>query len=281
MAKGDSKQVTISVDQLQERANRITEIDSKIAAASGNDSQIRKALIEEMLSQNAEPVTSLYDSVIGQFKSLDGPVLVGLVAKLEEAMKGELKTLTDSVVDEKVKAQASTEGVDVNALKEQRKQEVELFRALYTMLDSLGLDVSEIKEPKRSGGGRPAGSGGGKSGKNKEGYRFSIDGKDRPDSQNSFSSLAYYATEGLKDPVEAGGEITTAAEGEKSRLTSKALRTWLEQQGVKYGEQDTWEIKLPNGKVIGARREVQPETPAGDVTPEEAPVELVEEPATV
>jgi hypothetical protein len=272
MAKGSSGSVTISVDQLSDRAKIITEIDSKIAAASGNDSQMRKAAVDEILSANAERINSLFDTVVSQLMGLPGEELVGIVSKLEEAMKGDFKTKTDLVIDEKVKASANVEGVDVNALKEQRKAELDLFRALKTMLDSLGLDTSEVEEPKSRGGGRPSGSGAGsKTGKNKEGYRYIMDGKDRPNSQNSFSSLAYYATEGLKDPATPGGEITAAPEGEKSRMSSKALRTWLDQQGVKFGEADEWELTLPNGKKIGARRD------ADSSTTEAAPTEAQSE----
>jgi len=264
-----AKQVSISADMLKDHAAKITQIDSQIAAATGNDASVRKAVIEELATANSDQVNSVAGKIVEQLKKLDPAVLVGLQARVEEAFSGELKALTDDVINSKMKEKVG-EGVDVNALKETRKAELDAFKALKTILDSVGIDTSDVPEPKRSGG-RSSGGGTVKSGKNKEGYRFTLDGKDRPDSQNSFSSLAFYATEGLKvDP--STGDVVVREKGDEGKLGSKELKELLAKNGIKFGEQDEWSLTLPNGKVIGARREAAAatdtpaETPAADGT---------------
>lgn len=267
----------ISIDMLKEKQKVLSDIDSQINAATGNDAAARKAVIDGILATHAEAIDKTFQNLMNSLTQLPSDVFVGLLAKLEEASKGELKTKVDAVVDERVKANAG-EAVDVDKLKEQRKAELEVFRALKVMLKSLGTPQEEldtIEEPRRSGGGR-TGSGGttAKTGMNKEGYRYFMDGKGRPTSQNSFSSLAFYATNGLD---EAGNKV---ADGVKSKMSSKGLRAVVDaalaEQGLKFGEAPQWEVTLNNGTKIGARK-FDPEVDAKDgfvfesTTPAETP----------
>ena len=188
------------------------------------------------------------DTVVGnvlrEFEKLDAPVLAGLLDRLEDSLKDKFKTTIDAFIDERVKSQASDSSVDVGALREARKAKVEGFRALKTILDTFGIDTETVPEPKRAAG-RPAGGGSSaKSGKNKEGYQYTMDGKPRPPSQNSFSSLAYYSTEGCAGTAE-----------KPERWGVAQLKSFLEQQGVKFGQDDSWDVELPNGKKIGAQRD--------------------------
>jgi hypothetical protein len=254
----------ISIEMLTAKQNVIKEIDAQITAASGNDSAARKAVIDGILASNSEAIEKTFNNLMSQLATLPSDVFVGLITKLDEAAKGELKTKIDSVVDERVKANAG-EAVDVDKLKEQRKAELEVFRALKVMLASLGTpqeELDKVEEPRRSGGGRTgSGTSSAKTGMNKEGYRYLMDGKGRPTSQNSFSSLAFYATNGLD---EQGNKVP---DGVKSKMSSKGLRAVVDaelaKQGLKFGEADSWEVTLANGTKIGARR-FDPEVDAKD-----------------
>lgn len=284
MAEGT---VSISLEMLETQANEIKEIDSKITAAGGNDAAARKAVIDEILTANKESVDSSFANLMESFKAAPPELLVGLMARLEEAMKADLKTMTDSVVDERVKANAG-EQVNVDALKETRKAKIEAFRALRTILESLGVKTEAIEEPKRSGGGRPSGSGGSssqKTGRNKEQYRYTMDGKDRPVSQNSFSSLAYYATTGMAEDgtkaLKADGTVDS-----DSRMSAGALKTYIAANGVNFPTDEKWELELANGKKIGAYRwapveETPAETPAETTTDNGEASTPAEVPATV
>lgn len=266
MAKAQG--VTVSLEQLEDIAKQITEIDTQISAASGSEAQVRKSIAQGLATENSEAVDTIVGQVLTQFEQLEVPVLAGLLDRLEDALAEKFKERINGFIDERVKAQASDSSVDVGALREARKAKVEGFRALKTILDTFGVETESVPEPKRAAG-RPAGSGGGgsKSGKNKEGYQYTMDGKDRPPSQNSFSSLAYYSTEGC-----------AGTEEKPERWGAAQLKDFLAGQGVKFGEDETWEVELPNKKKIGARKAAELSADAEEAASEEAAPEA--EPAT-
>lgn len=243
MADTKKKQeISVSLEQLEDIAKQITEIDTKISAASGSEAQMRKSIAQGLAAENSEQVDGIVGQVVTQFEKLEVPVLAGLIDRLEDALKEKFKPTIDSFVDERVKAQGQGSAEDVAALRETRKARVEGFRALKTILDTFGIDTESVPEPKRAAG-RPSGSGGSKSGKNKEGYQYTMDGKDRPPSQNSFSSLAFYSTNGC-----------AGTEEKPERWGSSQLKTFLAENGVNFGTDESWEVTLPNKTVIGARK---------------------------
>lgn len=241
--------IQISAEELSGLAEQIAKLDTKIASASGSDTAARKAFIEELITKNADRVDGTVTGLIEQLAEVDIAVLVGLVTRLEERMKAELTPKVDAYVDvEFPKTQTGTKE-EVGALREARKELLTQFKALREVLNTFKIDTSGIPDPKRSGGGRPSGSGGGKgskTGENKEGYRYLIDGKGRPPSQNSFSSLAFYATIGVPAAVKDGTD--------RERWGAPELKDFLVKAGIKFGEDDTWEAKLPNDRVVAARR---------------------------
>lgn len=251
-------QVVISSENLDKLGKVIGELDTKIASASGSDTVAKRAFVDNLVTQNAEQVNGITDSVISQFGELDMPILVGLLARLEERLKADLAPKVEAYVTEefpKTKAPAD----DVEGLKTQRKELVNQFKALRDVLNAFDVANDHIPDPKRSGGGgRPVGSGGGgstKSGANKEGYRYLIDGQKRPRSQNSFSSVAFYSTNGCPEKV----AIANGASEEDARKLPKKwgandLKTFLTEKGVNFGVDDSFDIELPNGKRVSARR---------------------------
>lgn len=251
----------VSLEDLARVAGVIGELDTKIGAISGSDSAIRKSIAETVAAENSEQVGSIHDNVIGQLGKLDAPVLVGLVTRLQDSIKSAFQEQIDAFLTEKVKEATKDSQGDVTALREQRKTQVETFRALKVLLEQVfHVDTTSVPEPKRSGGGRPAGSGSAKSGKNKESYQYTMDGKDRPPSQNTFSSLAYYSTNGCAGTKE-----------KPERWGAAQLKEFLVSQSVNFGADDTWDVELPNGTKIGARRVEQTEAPAEAAAEESVP----------
>lgn len=257
-----SPTMTISADALQTLLTKITEYDSKISAASGNDTAARKAFIEEITNANADEVNGMVTNLMEQLAALEGPVLVGLVTRLTDRFKTELEPQVNTWVDAEFPKQTPGDTADVPALKEARKALMDQFKALRTVLDTFSIPNEHIPDPKRTGGGRPAGSTNSgssvKNGANKEKYRYVLDGKDRPGSQNTFSALAYYATDGC------------ATDGSK-RWGSKRLKEFLGENGIKFGEDDSWEVELPNKKKIGARRLTDSDLVEFGIDPNAAP----------
>lgn len=158
--------------------------------------------------------------------------------------------IADTYIDAEFAKTKTDEKVDVTALRESRKALLGQFKALREVLNTFRIPNEHVPDPKRAGGGgRPVGGSAStslKSGQNKEGYRYVMDGKKRPKSQNSFSSLAYYATEGVPKAL--------GVENGPSRWGASELKTFMADAGIKFGEDDSWSIALPNGKTIAAAR---------------------------
>lgn len=280
--------VSIDLAALQGVGSEIAEIDTKIAAATGSETAVRKGIVGGFATENAPVIDGILEKLLPQLAALETPVLAGILDRLPDAMEEEFKPRVDELVDGLVEEATKGAKGDLTALRELRKTRIEAFKAIKSILEQFQIDTSSVPDPKR-GGGRTPGSGGGsaKSGRNKEGYRYVMDGGKRPPSQNTLSSLAYYATLGC-----AGTEAAP------ERWGTKQLKDFLAEAGVKWGAptedgstDDTFEVTLPNGKVVSAYRYTQETDPelyadeadAADETPAEgdaAPVEATDAAAT-
>lgn len=245
MAKTQKQEVTIDISALAGIAKEIETLDTQISAASGNDASVRKSIAEKLATDNASTVDGIVSQIVGAVEGLDLAVVIGLRSKLDDVLAEKFDVEIKTFLDAEVEKATSGSKEDVTALRASRKEKVDNFRALETILTTFGIDTSSVPEPKRAT--RGSGGGGGssvKTAQNKEGYRFQMDGEDRPDSQNTLSSLAFYATKGC-----AGENERWSTADLKKFITEK-----LEEQGLKYGEADTWALDLPNGKNISVRR---------------------------
>lgn len=240
--------ISISVDSLVELGGRISVLDTKLASASGSDTAARKAFIEQALNQNAEQVDASVNGLIEQLAATELFILVGLVTRLEERIKADLSPKMDEFVTAELAKTQTAGKEEVAGLKEQRKELLNQFKALREVLQTFGQDVSSVPEPKRGSGSRTASSGGSKkaSGSNKENYRYLINGKESPPSQNKFSSVAFYGTVGVPKVLDP----TSTTE----RWSTDQLRDFIKEQDVDFPNVDSWEVKLPNDRTIGARR---------------------------
>jgi hypothetical protein len=227
----------ISLESLEALGKQIAEVDQKIGAASGNEAAVRKSIAQAFVTENSEAVEKLVKQVLNTLEKADNVgLMIGVMDRLPDALEEAFSERTDELIDGKVKEATSGSAEDIAALKEGRKAQVEQFRALKIILETnFKVDTSSVPEPKR-GGGRAAGSGTKKSGRNTEGLRYSLNGKERPASQNSFSALAYHSTLGCAEQL-------------REFLTGKGITVGKPGEG-----DDTWDVELPNGNKIGARR---------------------------
>lgn len=255
---GSGARVEISAESLQDLGTQITELDTKIASASGSDTAAKKAWVEQLISQNADTVNPMVDSLMEQLAQQDLVVLVGLIQRIDERVKADLVPKVDEYVNTEFPKTQTTSKEEVEGLRTARKELLTQFKALREVLNTFKIPNEHVPDPRRSGGGRPAGSGGsgGKSGANKEGYRYLIDGKPRPKSQNSFSSVAFYATDGCPaKTVLAGGGTEEDAKKAPKRWGADELKAFIvEKTGAEFGAADTFDVELPNGKKVSARR---------------------------
>lgn len=241
----------VDLSQLQGIASTIAALDEKIAAATGNEASIRKSVLTQVETDNAERIQAIIDALLPQFGTLEPAVLVGVYNKLPQAMEEEYAGQIDEVVDSRVKALLDEVQGNVEPLKEKRKEQQNLFRAMAQLLEHLGVDVSSVPEPKRTAG-RSSGGGSSnmtpaKAGYNADQYRYLKNGKAVGATQNQFSALIFHSSLGSSGTPEKPMRLSTA-EG----------REFVANAGVKMGPpgqgDDTWEVELPNGTKIGGRR---------------------------
>lgn len=261
--------VTLDPSVLENMGKEIAALDEQISAASGSEAAIRNSVLNGYATESAQEVDSLIAQLLPQFGQIaeqKPAALIGLMTRLPEAMEEAFKPVVEQLVDNKVRELTSNSNTNVAPLREQRKAKVENFKAMRTVLDQFGIKTDHIPDPKR-GGGRSAGSGSGsstqKTGWNKDQYRYLIDGKPQSITQNTFSAWVFYATEGcvtadgIEDP-ELRAKREEELKKNPERWGVEQMREFLSQNGVKTGPpgegQDSWEVTLPNGKKVGARR---------------------------
>jgi hypothetical protein len=255
MAKTESQAVTIGLDQLIDIRDEITGIDTQISAATGSEAAVRKSLANELANKNSEQVDSIVDRILNALNDQDLEVVIGVMDKFEDRLNEEFKPAIDELLDERVAKATAGSKENLDALKANRKTLIDAFRSMQTVLETFKVDTSSVPEPKRTNT-RGSGSSGPKSAKNKEGYQYLMDGRDRPPSQNSFSSLAYYATVGVPKALNPDDTL--------ERWGSKQMKDFIAEKGVKWGVDDEWEVTLPNDVVIAARRFTTDELAAFD-----------------
>lgn len=242
MAKTAGTNITLDVTELEKLSAAISEIDTQISANSGNGAAMKRSLSERIATENASDIDPIVTQVVDMVQGLSPALIAGVMSKLPDALDENFNGEVNDFLDAEVKKITEGSTNDVAALREARKAKVEAFRAFKTVLDTFGIDTASVVEPKRSAG-RSASSGTPKLGKNKEGYRYFLDGKARPLSQNTISSVAF-----------TGTVKCDTTEGAPERWGVKQLKEFLVAQGVNWGVDDEWEVKLPNGSVASARR---------------------------
>lgn len=253
------QQAVIDLTALQSLAQQIVQVDEKLAAASGNETAMKQSVIDKVVAENRAGIDTVINTLLPQFGGGTAPdgspipplpvgVLVGVFYELPKAMGEEFSGQIDEIVGKKVEELSAGVKQNVDPLKAERKELVDTFKAMEAILNHLKIDTSSVPLPRRSGG-RPSGSGGGrsgagKSGQNKEGMRYYIDGKAQPPSQNSLSSTNWYSSMGCAGTPEA-----------PDRFTTPQFREYLTGNHIVYdGSVDAWEVKLPNGKTVSARK---------------------------
>jgi len=277
-AEQPAQQAVLDLNKLIEIGKQIGTLDEQISASSGSEAAMRKSVTARYATENSGMIDQLMTSFLPQLAKLELAVLVGFLDALPERIEDEYGEQVKQLVDGEVKRLSESTQSNVGPLREKRKTLVEQFKAVRSVLDLMGIETSSVPDPKR-GGGRPAGSGSSgsspsKTGKNKDHYRFTMNGERRPPSQNSFSSLAYYATMGCVQPDESlrgqtktleDGTVVDRYEQRKAELEKaperwgvKQLKDFLAENSVTYGPpgqgDDNWEVELPNKTKIGARR---------------------------
>jgi alkylated DNA repair dioxygenase AlkB len=146
-------ELQVSPALLKSLYSDISQLDEKIASASGNDSAGKRAIANAIAADTSE----------------DWDVDEYLTAKAEEN-----KSDAPEVSDE-----------ELNTLLATRREKTDQYKSIRNILEMFGSDVSDIPEPKRMTGSRgPRGP------RTLSNFDYSVNGEPRSKSQNSLSSIA-------------------------------------------------------------------------------------------
>lgn len=237
------KTLTLSVEALVALKAEHAAASEAVNGARGKVSALKASVIEGVNTtlRNIDSTWVLHTLCdrlgIADLASPQGVRLAEVLGEVRET----LKTGANVYVTEKVKSLKGE--VDTSELTARRDAIAARFDAMRTLLDSAGIDVASVEPIKaaRTASTAPRDA----STPTTRGVktftmRYSIDGKELAESQQSLSSLAWYGY---------------------SKAGVLALKAILATNGIEDMNTD-WSVTLPNGKTVSARRV--------DLTPAEA-----------
>lgn len=239
MAKQGSA-VSFGRENLDDVIAQIRAIDERLDEVRGTQAQrlatARLAVLDDSPTVTIDPVSTppSMDATFGSLVEWIEGDLADWLAEVENAAE---EAVTGWLVGHK-----SAHEDEVTSLKEQRTTLVEQAKAFLTLLPTMGIDVSDVEIPKRSGGGRPAGS---SSVKVSGAHFYTVIGGKRKDYQgvqDKFSSVAWYQGASLCPDC-------PTANGDKG-VSVKHLRQAVEQALGAPIPATPWSVEL-NGNTIG------------------------------
>lgn len=225
--------INVSADALMEKYQEIAKMDEIIAAASGNDAAGKRAIANSIATETENKWAPTVEQILDAFTKLDENTLVGAFTGLTSRMKERYGETVDKYLEIQKEARKSdapsVSEEELNATLASRREAVEQYKALRGILVTFGRDVSHVPEPKKHTGSR------GKRGPRVfSKFVFSIDGVERPASQNNLSSIANSV---CKDCSETGWKVAD-------------LKAFLQAQGLDLENPSDFSYELPNGKTI-------------------------------
>lgn len=251
-----AQQFSLSTDKLVDLQNSISDLDKRLAAKTGGEDAKREVAKNTLLDKYETETDQRMDNLLPQIeKSVPNrDEFIALLAAIQESfIQGEFREALNKYLDQVVAEQPAEDETSEETLKDERKKKVDLFKSVKQILESFGVDVSGFKDPTRSPRGSSSSTT--KTGFNKEQYRFLINGTPATKANNVISAIIYQNTEGME--MKDGEPVMYEGAGDKTkvRIGTKQFKDWLAVKlGATWGAKDEWEITLPDGKKIGARR---------------------------
>lgn len=150
--------IQVDIDALKAKSDEITELDTVLDAQSGSKAAGKRSVINGLMAANSD------EKVVNSFitklrKDLTDEQLYGTYFALLSALSDEIGDEAEQYVEaevEKNSAQASEKLPDeeIAEISETRKKKVQEFKALKSILEMFGTDVSSVPEPKSRRGSR-------------------------------------------------------------------------------------------------------------------------------
>jgi hypothetical protein len=249
-------ELQVSPALLKSLYSDISQLDEKIASASGNDSAGKRAIANAIAADTSDDWNAVATQVVEFASDLTIEQKIGLLTGVTKALKDALGDDVDEYLTAKAEENKSdapeVSDEELNTLLATRREKTDQYKSIRNILEMFGSDVSDIPEPKRMTGSRgPRGP------RTLSNFDYSVNGEPRSKSQNSLSSIASTVCGPL---------------GWKT----KELREYLVSQGLNITEPpETWSYDLPafpDGKVVtisAVKSADAPEEPESDTEPDE------------
>lgn len=149
--------IQVDRDALQAKANEIAELDVILDAQSGSKAAGKRSIINGLMTQADDRFVG---SVVEKLQeNFSGEELYATFYALVSSLENEVSDEAEQFVAEKVESKQAAVSEKLPAdeilkVSEERKQHVQEFKALKSILEMFGTDVSDIEDPKTRRGGR-------------------------------------------------------------------------------------------------------------------------------
>lgn len=216
--------IQVDLDALKAKGAEIAEIDVVLDAQSGSKAAGKRSVINGLMASDADMtfVNSVIERMRENFSDEElYATFFALVSGLESEVSDEADQFVAAKVEENQTSPAEKLPADeLAALSEKRKAKVQEFKALKSILEMFGTDVSEVPEPKTRRGGRG------------------------PRGPRTLSKFQYKVNETVLD--EDSNSLSTVAKL-SGDVKVKELKEFITEQGVDLKNPPAeWSAQLPN-----------------------------------
>ena len=205
--------ISVSPDSLRQKLNEINEIDSQLDAASDSKGAGKRAVANQLASEHGAQGTQIVEQISQHLNNVETPVLAGIFTQLVSDLNARFKSRVDTYLEQVAEANkaenagATISETEIATLSEARKRLNEEYKALRSILEMFGQDVSGIPTPKKRTG--KAGKRGPRASSQ---IVWTVDGETKTGTEGKFANVA----KNLGFP------------GDNLRSIAKSFREWIE-----------------------------------------------------
>lgn len=181
--------IQVDKEALKAKLGEILELDTVLDAQSGSKAAGKRSVINGLVANNAN--SDFVSSVVTKLReNFSEETLYGtfhaLVSSLNDELGDEADQFVDGIVDSRQdEAAEKLSDTEVQEVAENRKKKVSEFKALKSILEMFGEDISDIPEPKTRRGSRgPRGP------RTLSKFQYRINETDLEDDANSLATVA-------------------------------------------------------------------------------------------
>lgn len=150
--------IQVDIEALKAKSAEIAELDTVLDAQSGSKAAGKRSVINGLMASSSSE--DFVNSVVSKLReNFSEEELYGTYFALVSALTDDVGDEADQFVDAEVEKNSATASEklpddQIAEISEDRKKKVQEFKALKSILEMFGTDVSEVPEPKSRRGSR-------------------------------------------------------------------------------------------------------------------------------